>query len=108
MKLILGLSAMLLLSSVHASESQCVTIEEAKELALSDIESLRFDMYKLSYTHASRERIRDFVGMMDFNTEENTYKTGIISRWICAPGAECYAGIKVSCDGQTSVYTFSE
>lgn len=107
MKLILSLTALLLVSSAHA-EFRCVSSDEAKVIALSEIESLRYDMYKLSYRHAPRQRIREFVELMDFNSNEANYKTPIISRWICAPGAECYAGIQVSCDGQSSVYTFSE
>jgi hypothetical protein len=105
---ILGLCALILVSTVSASEVVCLNKQAAVEAVVSNVESLRFELYKQSHRSVKRSSIIAAANDMSFSEIDNAYYAGILTRWICAPGAECFASVAVSCDGVASVYTISE
>jgi hypothetical protein len=108
MKSIIGLCALILVTTASANEIRCLNAEEATSAISENLESVRLELYKVSHRSVSRDVIRDYVSRIEFSETENTFRTAILAKWACAAGAECYAGIEVSCDGNVGVYTFSE
>lgn len=111
MKTILSLCALFLVSfttTSNASEVPCLNKQAAVEAVVANVDSLRFELYKQSNHSVKRSSIIATANDMSFSESDNTYYAGILTRWICAPGAECFASVAVSCDGIVSVYKISE
>lgn len=102
------LSAIVLMSSAQAFDFNCITQEEAVTSATTNLEKLRLELREQSSFWISRQKIREYVGRIDFIETERQYKTAYLAKWTCAPGADCYVGIAVDCLGNASVYQFAD
>lgn len=111
MKLFLGLSALVLVSTTNVQAEdffRCISQEEAVVVAQSNIESLRKEIRDRSTFWVPRKTVREYIQGMQFNETSGKYSTGVLAKWTCAAGSDCYVGIEVSCDGITGTYLFAD
>jgi hypothetical protein len=107
MKLIISLAALVLTSTAYA-DFRCVSQEEAIILATSKIESLRNDIYSESYLWVKRDKIQDYLSRIEFIQSEEKYTTGVLVKWTCAAGSDCYMGIQVTCNGDVGTFLYAD
>nr|BDT27577.1 hypothetical protein BHI3_10430 [Bacteriovorax sp. HI3] len=111
MKLFLGLSALVLVSTANVQAAdffRCITKEEAVVAANSNFESLRKELKDKSSFWVPRQTVREYIQGMQFSENEGKYVTGVLAKWTCYAGSDCYVGIEVSCDGTTGTYLFND
>lgn len=111
MKLFLGLSLLVLVSTASANTSEffrCISREEAVSLASTNIEALRKEIREKSSFWVPRQTVREYINLMQFSEHDGKYVSGPLAKWTCAAGSDCYVGVEVSCDGTTGTYLYAD
>lgn len=108
MKLIIGLTALLLSSMTQASGFSCINKEEAIEAATTSIENLRAEIHDKSSLWVSRQRVLEFVSGLEFSSDDSKYLSGVVTKWTCAAGSDCYVGVAVDCKANVSIFQYAD
>lgn len=108
MKLLFLLTVLMFTFTIHASESHCVSQIEAAQAASNNLEVLRAELHSKSTFWISRQKILEYIQNLQYSENENKYKSGILAKWTCAAGSDCYVGVEVDCNGNSGIYLFAD
>lgn len=111
MKLFLGLLSLVLVSSVNAESAnffRCISKEEAVSVALANFEPLRKEIKERSSFWVPRQTVREYIQSMQFSQTDGKYVSGVLAKWTCAAGSDCYVGVEVDCSGNTGTYLYND
>jgi hypothetical protein len=93
---------------VYSSEFHCIGQTEAIQSAENNIKVLRDQIHDKSSFWISRQQIREYIQNIQYSDTELKYKTGILAKWTCAAGSDCYVGIEVDCNGNSGTWIFAD
>lgn len=108
MKLLFLLIVLMFTFTIHASESHCVNQIEAVQAASNNLEVLRVELHSKSTFWISRQKLLEYIQNLQYSANENKYKSGILAKWTCAAGSDCYVGVEVDCNGNSGTYLFAD
>lgn len=106
MKIAMGILSLAM--SITAFGNECISVTEARAVALKNINQIREDIHLQTTYRVPWKNLRNSFNSFEFSEEQNAYIAPHVIGWDCAAGASCFIGAKISCDSEVSTYVFGD